>query len=69
MARGTELYGLDDSPAATATSSTPPKEYKAKTRLEEKAEKPPMKAWPFLKFDKPSIKDLVEKKNYQLNNE
>ena len=29
IAVGTDLYGLNDSPAATATSSTPPKEYNA----------------------------------------
>ena len=57
MARGTDLYGFDDSPAATATSSTPPKEYNVKERLVAKAEMPPTKAWPFLKFNKPYIKD------------
>ena len=35
ISRGTELYGLDDSPAVTATNSTPPKEYNAKKRLVE----------------------------------
>ena len=57
MARGTDLYGLDDSPAATATSSTPEKANKVTAILVAKADMPPAKAWPLSKFDKPSIKD------------
>ena len=33
MARGTDLYGFDDSPAATATSSTPSKGVKGVNKV------------------------------------
>ena len=57
MALGTDLCGFVDSPAATATNSIPPKEYKVTARLLEKAEMPPTKAWSLLKFVKTFIND------------
>jgi hypothetical protein len=53
MARGTALWGLAASPAATVTKSIPPKEYNAKINIWAKAENPPKNACPSWKFDSP----------------